>query len=154
MSKEAMKLALEALENSVDLVSHEARNAEELYGKYPSRLARIQGLVAFEVAHEKAITALREALAEQPAQQEPVAHRDGFWCADLTCKKCYSADFRFKHKNSVVNESLTTPAQRKPLTEEDAFDLVQQDYRMEEYTDAAMQLIRRTEAAHGIKENT
>jgi len=71
MSKEAMKLALEALENSVDLVSHEARNAEELYGKYPSRLARIQGLVAFEVAHEKAITALREALAEQPAQQEP-----------------------------------------------------------------------------------
>jgi len=63
-----MKLALEALENSVDLVSHEARNAEELYGKYPSRLARIQGLVAFEVAHEKAITALREALAEQPAR--------------------------------------------------------------------------------------
>jgi hypothetical protein len=61
------------LENSGDLVSHEARNAEELYGKYPSRLARIQGLVAFEVAHEKAITALREALAEQPAQQEPVA---------------------------------------------------------------------------------
>ena len=67
---EAMKLALEALENSIDLVSHEARNAEELYGKYPSRLARIQGLVAFEVAHEKAITALREALAEQPVQQE------------------------------------------------------------------------------------
>jgi hypothetical protein len=73
MSKKAMKLALEALENSIDLVSQEARNAEELYGKYPTRLARIQGLVAFEVAHEKAITALREALAEQPAQQEPVA---------------------------------------------------------------------------------
>jgi hypothetical protein len=69
MSKEAMKLALEALENSIDLVSHEARNAEELYRKYPSRLARIQGLVAFEVAHEKAITTLREALAEQPAQR-------------------------------------------------------------------------------------
>ena len=72
MSKEAMKLALEALENSIDLVSQEARNAEELYGKYPTRLARIQGLVALEAAHEKAITALREALAEQPAQQEPV----------------------------------------------------------------------------------
>ena len=72
-TNEVLKLALEALENSIDLVSHEARNAEELYGKYPSRLARIQGLVAFEVAHEKAITALREALAEQPAQQEPVA---------------------------------------------------------------------------------
>ena len=68
MSKKAMKLALEALENSIDLVSNEAREAEELYGKYPTRLARIQGLVALEVAHEKAITALREALAEQPAQ--------------------------------------------------------------------------------------
>ena len=65
MSKEAMKLALEALENSIDLVSHEARNAEELYGKYPTRLARIQGLVAFEVAHEKAIAALRQALANE-----------------------------------------------------------------------------------------
>jgi len=74
MSKkdEALKLALEALENSIDLVSNEAREAEKLYGKYPARLARIQGLVALEVAHEKAITALREALAEQPAQQESV----------------------------------------------------------------------------------
>lgn len=44
--------------------------------------------------------------------QEPVGHRDGYWCADLTCKKCYSADFRFKHKNSVDKESLTTPPQR------------------------------------------
>ena len=72
MSKKAMKLALEALENSIDLVSNEAREAEELYGKYPTRLARIQGLVALEVAHEKAITALREALAEQPAQRKPL----------------------------------------------------------------------------------
>jgi hypothetical protein len=42
-----------------------------------------------------------------------VAHRDGFWCADLTCKKCYSADFRFKH--------TTPPAAQRPwvgLTDE------------------------------------
>jgi hypothetical protein len=63
MKDEALKLALEALENSIDLVSQEARNAEELYGKYPTRLARIQGLVALEVAHEKAITAIKQALA-------------------------------------------------------------------------------------------
>ena len=113
MSKEAMKLALDALTETYAMTSHA------------------------EILKHKAITALREALAEQPArpyrqlqdngskyfgeswdkaeqsaQQEPVAHRDGFWCADLTCKKCYSADFRFKHKNSVVNESLTTPAQQ------------------------------------------
>jgi hypothetical protein len=25
------------------------------------------------------------------------SHREGYWCADLTCKKCYGADFRFKH---------------------------------------------------------
>jgi hypothetical protein len=71
MTQEAMKLALEALENSVDLVSNEAREAEKMYANVPTRLARVQGLVAYEVAHEKAITALREALAEQPAHQEP-----------------------------------------------------------------------------------
>jgi hypothetical protein len=66
---------------------------------------------------EAAITAIKEALA-QPAQ-EPVGHRVGFWCAALTCNKCYSAEFRFKH---------TTPQQeqqscdRRPwvgLTDED-----------------------------------
>jgi len=37
-----------------------------------------------------------KAIAELESQ-EPVAHRDGYWCADLTCKKCYSADFHLKH---------------------------------------------------------
>ena len=37
----------------------------------------------------------------------PVGHRDGHWCADLTCKKCYSADFRLKH--------TTPPAQPAPV---------------------------------------
>jgi len=60
---EVLKLALEALENSIDLVSNEAGQAESLYGKYPSRIARVQGLVALEVAHEKAITAIKEALS-------------------------------------------------------------------------------------------
>jgi hypothetical protein len=32
-----------------------------------------------------------------PAQPAPVGHRDGHWCVNLTCKKCYSADFRLKH---------------------------------------------------------
>jgi hypothetical protein len=145
MSREAMKLALEALENSVDLVSHEARNAEELYGKYPSRLARIQGLVAFEVAHEKAITALREALnaslAEQPTQQghscycpncealskelaelqaqKPIAWRVK-WPAIGGGYKWMMVDSPLMEKEGFVNEALYTspPAQRKPLTDE------------------------------------
>jgi hypothetical protein len=52
MSKEAMKLALEALEDAHHTVEHKQ-----------DAIGRI-----------KAITALREALAEQPAQQEPVAY--------------------------------------------------------------------------------
>jgi hypothetical protein len=57
---------------------------------------------------QPAITAIKEALA-QPEQL--VAHREAFWCVDLTCRKCYGADFRFKHKSSVDKKSLTTPAQ-------------------------------------------
>ena len=41
----------------------------------------------------KALESLRTG---QPAQ-ESVGHRVGFWCAELTCNKCYSAEFRFKH---------------------------------------------------------
>lgn len=46
--------------------------------------------------------ALELAKAGQPAQ-EPLMifvqpHKEGNWCDDLTCKKCYSADFRFKHQ--------------------------------------------------------
>jgi len=79
--KEAMKLALDALENSVDLVSNEAREAEKMYANVPTRLARVQGLIAIEVAHEKAITALKERLEDpmrevqrlgQEIEQEPV----------------------------------------------------------------------------------
>jgi hypothetical protein len=62
---------LEALENSVDLVREDAYETEKLYGNYPTRQARVGGLKVLADDHEKAITALREALA-QP-QQEPVA---------------------------------------------------------------------------------
>ena len=75
---EALKLALEALEASVDLVSNEAREVEKKYIGVPTRLAKVRGMAALEVAHKKAITVSREALAavpeahKQPAQQEPV----------------------------------------------------------------------------------
>ncbi len=55
MSKEAMKLALEALEY-IDLVN----NGRDFLQPHECYIL------------DKAITALREALAEQPAQQEPV----------------------------------------------------------------------------------
>jgi hypothetical protein len=92
--KEAMKLALEAVKE----------------------LHRTGDTQVFDMYYaQPVIKALEEALAKQE-QGEPVlliqSHRDGFWCVDLTCKKCYSADFRFKHKNSVDKESLTTSQQR------------------------------------------
>ena len=89
--REALKLALEALETElcIDWTNNDEFNASA------------------EKMHE-AIAAIEEALA-QPVQL--VAHREAFWCVDLTCKKCYSADFRFKHKSSVDKKSLTTPAQ-------------------------------------------
>ena len=76
MSTEAMKLALEALEESLGYVEEEAENAQRLYGQYPTRQARIQGLKDDVRKHMKAITALREALAEQPAQRTWVGLTD------------------------------------------------------------------------------
>jgi hypothetical protein len=68
---EALKLALEALENSVDLVREDAYNAEKLYGNYPTRQGKVCGLKALADDHEKAITAIKQALAAPV--QEPVA---------------------------------------------------------------------------------
>ena len=73
MSITAMKQAVEALENSVDLVQHEYTDAVELYGKYPTRAAKIDGLLALQKAHEDSITALRQAI-EVAGKAEPVAH--------------------------------------------------------------------------------
>jgi hypothetical protein len=64
IDEDVVKLALEALKNSVDLVSNDAREAEKMYANVPTRLARVQGLVALEVAHEKAINALQKLLAD------------------------------------------------------------------------------------------
>ena len=68
---EALKLALEALEESLGYVQEEAENAQRLYGQYPARQARIQGLKDDARKHMDAITAIREALAEQCVCGEP-----------------------------------------------------------------------------------
>jgi hypothetical protein len=60
---EALALALEALENSVDLVREDAYNAEKLYGNYPSRQGKVAGLKVLADDHEKAITAIKQARA-------------------------------------------------------------------------------------------
>ena len=123
-TQEALKLALEALEGIWN---------DGLDG-YPSSL------------HRNAITALREALAEQPAQQEPVAvvdaNDDGYW-ADI-----------LPDRNVKVGQFLyTTPPHRKPLTSGEIYTayitatnqtLRAQDERL------AFSFARAIEAAHGI----
>ena len=129
---EALKLALEALEESLGYVEEEAENAQRLYGQYQTRQARIQGLKDDARKHMEAITAIREALAEQPAQQqEPVA-----WMSN-------ESKWRLKqggnskgavpvHKNKTTTSKIplyTTPPASKPwvgLTEQERNDL--EDY--------------------------
>ena len=106
---------------------------------------------------------VREALAEQPAQQEPVAvwelQEDGW---DTIC------DGDWLQTLPVGTKLYTTPpAQRKPLTDEqvnlfingrgdeDDDDYVEPTGDGFGLTDADLvRLVRRVEAAHGIKENT
>jgi len=111
MSKEAMKLALEALEAGeyyIDDLEAIVYAADDL-GTHEDR-AKMQS----------AITALREALAEQPAQQEPVV-----WM--YQDKSTHEVKFQ-KHMRGFVDHGATyetplyiTPPQRTwvGLTDED-----------------------------------
>jgi hypothetical protein len=72
MKDEALKLALEALENSVDLVREDAYNAEKLYGNYPTRQGKVRGLKVLADDHENAITAIKQALSA-PVQEATAA---------------------------------------------------------------------------------
>ena len=140
--EEAMKLALEALENSIDLVSQEARNAEELYGKYPSRQGKVGGLKVLADQHKEALAAVKEALA-QP-EQKPLAWistgpaRMFHWTAD---KPAYGDDWV---------PLYTAPPQRKPLTDEDIERIVR-EARVGEHG-IGYTIARAIEAAHNIKE--
>ncbi len=121
-----LKLALEALENSVDLVVEDAYNAEQLYGNYPTRQGKVGGLKILADQHKEAITAIKEALA-QP-EQEPVAYltrrkiggTEGLLRADLVDKSA---------KNQETHDFIplyTAPPQRtwQGLTDEDISEIV------------------------------
>lgn len=102
-----------------------------------------------------AIDTLRAALAQPEPTAEPVAWgvfdgpnlHDTFFTEE-------DAQYMVKLKGdgSVVQPLYTISPQRGPLSEDEAWRLVEQNNRMEEYADAAMELIRKTERAHGIGE--
>ena len=138
MSKEAMKLALEALE---DTLSDDP---------YPYSL------------ESKAITALREALAEQPAQQEPVAWKlvptepteEMLKAMDECSKEGYDERLYAGHAASVymaaVDAAPTPPAQRTwvGLTDEE----IQTIWRSSEHMNEA-EVCRAIEAKLKEKNN-
>ena len=93
MSKEAMKLALRSIQ---ELVLDESDDAPALQG------ARMR--------KQKAEKALREALAEQPVQQEPVA-----WWNDTGTH----IDLNVSGRGTPL---YTTPPQRKPLTDDEIWE--------------------------------
>ena len=112
---EALKLALEALENA-------QANVGEWW--------------------PEAITALREALADQPAQQqEPVADECD---SPEICRVARQCCGQYGTKNLCAS----TPPPRKPLTDEEIETLWQNTSPYYDHQDFA----RAIEAAHGIKE--
>ena len=181
MSKEAMKLALEALG-----INNKAWKALADSGDAGFWEAEEQPFYELSV---KAITALREALAEQPAQQEPVAtititQRWSTRTIDNHFEDCVCdwPDGEYKLYTSpqpaqqepvagvVIREGLPTllqdrhikstdqrlytpppPAQRKPLTDEQIVAKALHLSGLGTSPDV-IQFARAIEAAHGIKE--
>ena len=131
MSIEAMKQALEALETEADIY----RDNDPIDGE-PDHIW-------------EAIKSLRQAIAEAE-KQKPAAwgieNKDGQIYDSITPEE----HAREEGKYTVALYREPQP-KREPLTDEQAFKLVEQNHRMEEYAEAAVQLIRKTEAAHGIK---
>jgi hypothetical protein len=129
MSREAMKLALEALE----------------------ALSRIEP-GCYNAAYV-AIAAIREALA-QP-EQEPVAWESLLgavargWCYEKNANKTMDVDLAVAIAKEV-DALYTTPPHRKPLTDEEAKKIFA-DEHCNISADLAGILARAIEAAHGIK---
>ena len=127
MSVEAMKLALEALE--------ETRNALAwFYDSYPQDVTKKGNKLLPHV--ETVLTTLREALV-QP-QQEPVAWMNAK--RDMT--------YLYGPYNADDIPLYTSPPARKPLTDEEMEKIAA------EYWLYPRKFVRVIEAAHGIKENT
>jgi hypothetical protein len=176
--RELMQQALDALEESVDTVRHEYET--DWRHKMPTRKAQLEGMKAGLDAHDAAITALRERLA-QP-EQEPVA------CLSKTQAKAIlglaldlektgrmvvitqgqeRTDFAARNRNiqcaledALRNATPPPAAQRKPQynkTEMNCFVQDLYDQKMREgkhgHYETMFHVVHRAiEAAHGIKE--
>ena len=84
--RELMQQALDALENSVDLVREDAYQAEKLYGNYPTRQGKVNGLKVLADDHEKAITALTERLAQPEQEPDPIGDAQDRLIAEMAAQ--------------------------------------------------------------------
>ena len=112
MSREAMKLALEALVLNNDEWKYLADSGDSGYWK-----AEDQG--HYQLTNE-AITALREALAEQPAQQEPWPENPAAPVQQEVCPTCGEYEPRTGNcgtspndKRALCNRNAPQPAQQQ-----------------------------------------
>jgi len=131
MSKEAMKLALEALKSINEMVDYEGNG--------------------FKLEYE--IKALEEALAEKQEQGEPVAF--DVWlqeCESMTMAVRHGVQFLLMPEESAVRIGTaiqnTTPQQRKPLTKQQRIEIIESL----EFENSQQELIDAVEAAHNIKD--
>ena len=176
MSKqtEALKLALVALMRSRKAVSGDLDLAGCAYGKNDPDGHRYDDAKEALVTLDKAITALREALAEQPAQQvltpwskaledvwaepdevslpaqqKPAFH--GFMDEERCCVNiCYTPWAPGGPNNELPTAYYTSPpAQRKPLTDAQINAFFE---GTEPNNGFWLSFARAIEAAHGIKE--
>jgi hypothetical protein len=143
--RKVIELALEALENSIDLVVNDAYNAEQLYGNYPTRQGKVGGLKVLAEQHKQAITAIKEALA-QP-EQEPVA-----WIYESVCGNDFSTCNDPPSYAKNIRPLYTTPLQRKPLTDDEIAEFAERMEASDPTDSFWREFARAIEAAHGIKE--
>ena len=155
MSKETLKLALEALKANYELINGKGNHfgLEGAMDGYYSGCFDIKGT---NKKTEESIKALEEALAKQE-QGEPF----GYWFSDDPAVVAYAGSGFFKGSkppNHAVNiiPLYTTPQQRKPLTDEEIEKCYEttghyQTLRPQDRF-AVFALARAIEAAHGIKE--
>jgi hypothetical protein len=174
MSKDALKLALEALENSYDYVAEEADRVEQMYGNYLPRQGKINGLRQDERKHMEAITAIKQAL-EQPVQPltwlKTIETRGGFGKFveakpnEKGAKPVYTAPpaqpapvqepVAWDRPIIYTPPHMAPPAAQRPrvgLTDDEIEEMAN-DFE-EGYVFLYRSFARAIEAAHGIKENT
>jgi len=135
--RELFQQALDALENSVDLVREDAYQAEKLYGNYPTRQGKVNGLKVLADDHEKAIAALRNRLAQPEQEPDPIGDAQDRLIAEIAaqseqepvawgvfdgpnlhdmffCEEAAKDMARLKGVSSVVRPLNTTPPAAQP----------------------------------------